>query len=99
MILRDDGGAELFSADIAAGDPDPRITIDVDLTAGETYTLVAEGGNNSRFAVNYDTFPTSNSNISVLASWGSEKYYPRREEDYLTVWYSFNDIETACINR
>ena len=78
----------LTSASTPAGQTDIIVNINYPLTAGETYQLVATTTSNRQFAW-YSSFPTSNAEISILAS-----YY--NDTDF---WASFNDITTTQLGE
>ena len=94
VALRNSANATLFTTNVPVGSVNPVIPVNVSLTAGQTYRLVALTASNNKFA-NFNAFPLSDGVISVTSSWG-DTVAGTAGAMQVGFWASFNDIVTTA---
>jgi hypothetical protein len=92
-LRRISDSALLASIPVPAGNSNAIVAIDYPLLAGEVYSLVATTPDNKYFgSLGSLTFPTGNTDLTVLSSYRGEPGYGKADYRF---WFSFNDIVTG----
>jgi hypothetical protein len=79
----------LCTVPVPAGNPDVIVTINYPLKAGEIYEIVATTPNN-RYWTYFSQWPVTNSEITVLSSYG-------KNSTYVAFWFAFDVITAGSI--
>lgn len=82
-------GTLLTSVPVPAGNPDATVEINYPLTKGETYELVSTTSNN-RYWAYFSQLPVTNSEITVLSSYGNSY-------TFFYFWFAFDVVTTGSL--